>query len=210
MPAYTITATCAGETATAVVTIPDLTGTLTVTQVEDLDVSAAIAGLSDDATVTVDWGDGTTAESVTLSGGAATATHTYADATGSPYTVTVTGDTSGAVLTDTVTVTDPPPVPLDAPAGLALDASADPPTESSFSVQWDAVAGATGYTATASDGVAADVPGAIDASGDPVKASFSSLTSDTEYTVSVVALGDGTTTTDSPAATLTVSTTAAA
>lgn len=293
MPVYTITATCAGETATATVTIPDLTGTLDVTQVADLDVSAAIAGLSDDTTVTIDWGDGTTPETgVALTGGAATATHTYGDQSGSPYTVTVTGDDTGAVLTDTVAVTNPQmalalddtgdptitatvtkiagsnatialdwgddteqdtatvtdgtatgshtyavngdytvqalaaatsssasqtvtiaggtPPALPAPTGLALDASADPPTESSFSVQWAAVAGATGYTATATGGSQTDWPGTVDASGDPVKASFASLEADTEYTVSVIANGDGTTSSDSAAATLTVSTTAAA
>lgn len=207
MPAYTITATCGGETATAVVTIPDLTGTVTVTQVADLDVSASIAGLSDDPTVTVDWGDGTTPETVTLTGGAGTATHTYADDSGSPYTVTVTGDTSGAVLTDTVTVTPPQ---LATPTGLAQDTTADPPTDSSFSVQWNAVPGATGYKATATGGSQTDWPGAIDATGDPVRASFSSLEASTEYTVTVIALGDGTSATDSDPATGTASTTAAA
>ncbi|MFJ8934029.1 hypothetical protein ACIRLA_46440 [Streptomyces sp. NPDC102364] len=107
MGAYTITAVCGGETATAVVTIPDLTGDLTVTATV-LDASATVTGLSDDQAVTVDWGDGTAPDTVSLTDGAGTATHTYADATGSPYTVTVTGNTSGAVLTADVTVTPPP------------------------------------------------------------------------------------------------------
>jgi hypothetical protein len=122
------------------------------------------------------------------------------------YTITATcaGETAQAV----VEIPDAP-VQLPAPAGLALDASADPPTDSSFSVQWDAVAGATGYTATATGGSQTDWPATIDASGDPVKASFSSLEADTEYVVTVIALGDGTATADSGPSNLTVSTTAA-
>jgi hypothetical protein len=265
---------------------------LAVTQVEYLDVSAAITGMPGDTSVTVDWGDGTTAETVTLTDGAATATHTYGDQSGNPYTVTVTGDTTATAVTDTVTVTntemvvtadtsaDPTvtitatdipgsntqveidwgdgtepetadvtdytatathtyvtngnykinllapetnnlgerpvtitggaPAPLPAPTGVGLDTSADPPTDSSFSVQWDAVAGATGYTATATGGSQMDWPGTIDDSGDPVRASFASLEAATEYTVTVTALGDGTTNADSAPATGTVTTGAAA
>ncbi|MFJ8934030.1 DUF4992 family lipoprotein [Streptomyces sp. NPDC102364] len=122
------------------------------------------------------------------------------------YTITATcaGESATAV------VTVPAQVQLPTPTGVALDTSADPPTESSFSVQWDAVAGATGYTATATGGAQTDWPGTVDASGDPVRASFSSLEADTEYTVTVIALGDGVTTLDSEPATGTVSTTAGA
>jgi hypothetical protein len=128
------------------------------------------------------------------------------------YTVTVVAKGDGVNTLDseaaTTTFTTTAVPALDAPTGLALDASADPPTDSSFSVSWDPVADATGYTATASADGEGDIPGAIDDSGTPIKASFSSLSADTEYTVSVVALGDGEDHLDSPAATLTVSTTA--
>jgi hypothetical protein len=123
------------------------------------------------------------------------------------YTITAT--CAGETATAVVTIPDGP-VQLPAPTGLVLDASADPPTDSSFSVQWDAVDGATGYKATATGGAQTDWPGTVDASGDPVRASFSSLEADTEYTVTVIALGDGTTTADSAPATGTVSTTPSA
>jgi hypothetical protein len=123
-------------------------------------------------------------------------------------TYTVTAVCAGETATAVVTIPDQ--FQLPAPTGVGLDTSADPPTDSSFSVQWDAVPGATGYTATATGGDQTDWPGTVDASGDPVRASFSSLEADTEYTVTVIALGDGTTTTDSEPATGTVSTTAGA
>lgn len=288
MPSYTITATCGGESATHVVTLPDLTGTVTTT-VDGLNVTATISGLTGDATVTVDWGDGTTTDTATLTGGDGTAQHAYADAAGAPYTVTVTGTTTGAVLTAPVTpfalvldiaaaaanplrceiqvsnipgdetgltgfwgdtyqghaaVTGDPmqiahnyaeagtydinvvgddtgvtgtgqfvatAAVLAAPTNLAVDTdTADPPGPSSFTVQFDPVDGATGYTATATGGDQTDWPGAVDATGDTVVASFASLEADTQYTVEIVANGDGgTTTTDSPPETLDVSTTAA-
>lgn len=120
------------------------------------------------------------------------------------YTITAT--CAGESATAVVNIPDQ----LPAPANLALSTSADPPTDSSFTVQWDPVDGATGYTATATGGTQTDWPGTIDASGTPIVASFSSLTASTEYTVTVIALGDGTTTLDSDPVTLTVSTTAGA
>ncbi|MGW0681815.1 hypothetical protein ACWD2L_00435 [Streptomyces sp. NPDC002754] len=105
---FTISAKCGNDIATAVVEIPDYTGTLTVTQVADLDVSAVIEGLSDDTTASIAWGDGASHNDIPLTDGASPATaHTYADATGNPYTVTATGDQTGAVLTAKVTVSYP-------------------------------------------------------------------------------------------------------
>jgi len=87
-------------------------------------------------------------------------------------------------------------VPLPAPTGLAVSGT---PTATDFDVTWTAVAGATGYTATAQPaGPTAVVTG--------TDAAFTGATTGTDYTVSVVALGDGTTTSDSPAATTQVTT----
>jgi hypothetical protein len=140
---YTITVTgdVTGQTDTVDVTIAgvDDTGTVTVTNTDGyLAVSAAIDGLTGDTTVTVDWGDGTSPETVDLTDGAGTATHEYADASDSPYTVTVTGDTTGGTATDTVDVLDH----MEATA----DDSADPtvtlnvihvdPTDTTVTVDW--------------------------------------------------------------------------
>ncbi len=56
-------------------------------------------------TVTLDYGDGTPPVTQTLAAGAVTATHAYADTTGSPYTITATYGGDASFAGDTATVT---------------------------------------------------------------------------------------------------------
>ena len=72
-------------------------------------------------------------------------------------------------------------------------------TTSGFTVSWNSISGATGYNVICSDGT-------VSHDGSSTSASVSGLSPATDYTVSVIALGDGTTSSDSPAATLTVTT----
>lgn len=117
-PAQTITATCGGETATQVVFIPDLTGGLT-TIVSGTTVTGTVSGLSDDTSVTVDWGDGTTPDTgIPVSGGAGSVgPHVYDEA--GTYTITVTGEQTGAVITGTVTI-------AASPMTVTTDTTGDP------------------------------------------------------------------------------------
>lgn len=133
---YTITVTgdVTGATDTVDVTIAgiDVTGTLTLVNVDGyLNVSAEVDGLEDDTTATVDWGDGTEPETLGLTtGGIGSIAHDYADASGSPYTVTVTGDQSGAVLSDTIEVA------VHEPLALAVDVTGDPTADFTLSGVW--------------------------------------------------------------------------
>ena len=74
-------------------------------------------------------------------------------------------------------------------------------TSSGFTLLWPAVSGATGYDVACSGGF-------VSVNG--TSATISGLSPSTTYNVSVVALGNGTTSSDSPAATLQVTTAAAA
>ena len=96
--------------------------------------------------------------------------------------------------------------PLSAPADISVSGEVG---ANGFDVEWGGVEGATGYSVVLFDAggtvvSASDVPSAT------TSASFDGLTSSSEYTVSVVALGDGETTDDSRAATLAVTTAASA
>ncbi|WP_432093509.1 Ig-like domain repeat protein, partial [Streptomyces sp. bgisy100] len=80
--------------------------------------------------VTFDFGDGSTPVAAVLTGGAATVNHGYAEATGSPYTVTVTYDgdagfapstgTDTQTLVEAATTTTVTSSPDPAPAGQAV------------------------------------------------------------------------------------------
>ena len=102
-----------------------------------------------------------------------------------------------ALIGDVLVEQNPPP--LSAPTDLAL--SGDAGTDS-FTVTWTGVSGATGYDVACSPSGSASVNG--------TSATISGLTPSTTYTVSVVALGNGTSSSDSSAATLQVTTAAAA
>ncbi|WP_435242247.1 Ig-like domain repeat protein [Streptomyces cucumeris] len=105
---YTITATYSGDadftaaTGTAGATVGQSASTTTVNTTpspsvsgEPVTVSATVAAVAPGAgtptgTVTFDFGDGTTPETLALSGGTATATHAYTGTAGSPYAITAT------------------------------------------------------------------------------------------------------------------------
>lgn len=94
--------------------------------------------------------------------------------------------------------------PLSIPNNLALDGDAG---ANDFAVEWDDVQNAEGYSVKL-----LDANDAVVSSNDvsTTTASFSGLTSSSEYTVVVVALGDYDTTDDSAPKTLTVETAASA
>ena len=96
---------------------------------------------------------------------------------------------------------------LSAPANLDLSGDAD---ENEFTVAWDSVANASGYTAKLMDETGAVVLQTVSCTAEETSATFSGLVSSTDYLVSVVALGDGETYDDSVAATLPVTTAASA
>jgi hypothetical protein len=195
MAIYTITATCDGETATALVTVNSPAMNVTA-DVANLLVDITVQDITDtDRKLTVDWGDGGTTDTIDNVGSTGTGQHTYADDSGNPYAITVTGNTTGYVATTTATVVEPSPVQLTTPTNLASENL----TETSFDVTWDEVTNADGYTATAS-------PGNLTGTVVLRVATFSGLTASTEYTVSIVANGDGTTYSDSDAGTLAVTT----
>ena len=89
---------------------------------------------------------------------------------------------------------------LASPAGLELKANTL--LDTGFTVQWEAVESATGYTATAAEDGRTPVQGEVTG----VEATFTGLSDDTEYTVSVTASDDGGDYVDSAAATTTVTT----
>ena len=96
-----------------------------------------------------------------------------------------TADSDTASLTFSVTVGKGT---LATPENLALKANTQ--SRTGFTVTWDAVDNATSYTATATPSGGSAVSGTVDTTGDRPQASFTGLTVDTEYTVSVTATGN--------------------
>jgi hypothetical protein len=171
MPEYTIVATCAGETATAVVYLPDPGDTLTVSADTSADptVTATVSSIwQADTTITIDYGDGTMAEQLPVTDGTATGDHAYT-ANGT-YTITVTGDVTGQVDTVEVTIAgvdDTGTVTVTNTDGL-LAVSADIAGltgDASVTVDWGD--GSTPETVTLTDGAATATHDYADASGSP-------------------------------------------
>ncbi len=105
-------------------------------------------------------------------------------------TITVTVSDGTASPTDTFELTVEA-AKLDKPTGLAL--KTDSKSKSGFTVTWDAVTNATGYTASAmrSDNTGTAVTGTVDTSGTTPEAVFTGLAEDIAYTVTVTATGSG-------------------
>ena len=113
----------------------------------------------------------------------ATSTTAYTWRTTDSDSNTANSDT--AALTFSVTVdraTLPPP--------MNLAVKPDTQTETGFTVMWEAVANATGYTATATPSGGEPVTGAVDTTGSTPEASFTGLSMNTTYTVSITATGN--------------------
>ncbi|MFG2196602.1 Ig-like domain repeat protein [Streptomyces sp. NPDC048639] len=93
------------DTTTAVISSPEPSPTgVPVTVIATVAPVAPGTGMPT-GTVTLDFGDGSSPEMVTLSGGVATTTHTYTEADGSPYTITAVYNGDAAFTTSTGTVT---------------------------------------------------------------------------------------------------------
>ncbi len=130
-------------------------------------------------------------------------------ASAATYTWTAADGDSNTAASDTTSLTFSVTVnkgTLVTPTGLALKASTQ--TQTGFTVAWDAVAGATSYTATATPSGGTAVTGTVDTSGTKPEAVFTGLTADTAYTVSVVAKGNTANYNDSAAGTAILSTAA--
>ena len=115
---------------------------------------------------------------------------------------TPSGDGNSYLYDVTITILKP----LSTPDNLALVGDEG---ENGFTVSWDSVSGALSYSVTLLDALGGTVDTQSHTPSDRT-ATFSGLTSSTAYTVSVVAVGDGTTYDDSVAAMLPVETAASA
>ena len=188
---------------------PDVTevaagGTITVTGSGFPADTAGYVGLYDTTGTEIGTGAEVTTDSDGTFAGAAVVVP--ADAAAGDYVLRGTvADATSPDVTITVTGAEPEPVQLAAPADLA----AGTPTATEIPVTWTAVDGATAYRIESSaDGGATWTP-------DPTEPTepdgvATGLTAATEYQIRVVAVGDGTTTTDSePSAPVTATTAAA-
>ncbi len=130
-------------------------------------------------------------------------------ASAATYTWRASDSDSNTANTDTVTLTFSVTVgkgTLTTPSNLALKANTQ--SKTGFTVTWDAVSNATGYTATATPSGGSAVTGTVDTTGTNPEAVFTGLTAGTTYTVSVVATGNTANYEASTAATLSQATAA--
>ena len=142
-------------------------------------------------TVTYSVTTGTLPAGLTISAttGAITGTPTAASTSTTTVTVTATAGTGMDTQTATADITFPAvgKGTLAKPTNLALKANSN--TRTGFTVTWDAVANAAGYTATAVQG-SNSFTGRVNTSGTTPEAAFTGLTASTTYTVTVTATGD--------------------
>ena len=122
-----------------------------------------------------------------------------------PFQLRFATSTDGRVCIDQIVVTETysPIQALSSPANLAVDGDVG---TTEFTVTWDAVTDASGYTATLYDVTGSNEITSFGLYAGDESATFTGLSASTTYLVSVVANGDGTTFVDSPAATLSVTT----
>ena len=142
-------------------------------------------------TVTYSVTTGTLPAGLTISAttGAITGTPTAASTSTTTVTVTATAGTGMDTQTATADITFPAvgKGTLAKPTNLALKANSN--TRTGFTVTWDAVANAAGYTATAVQG-SNSFTGTVSTPSSGPEAAFSGLTANTTYTVTVTATGD--------------------
>ena len=202
----------AAGTATITVTVSD--GTEVGTETFDVTVSQVTLGYSaPPPTLTVDtpitaltataagFGSATVSYAVTTGtlpagltinagSGAISGTPTAASTTTTTVTVTATAGTGMDTQTATADITFPAvgKATLAKPTNLALKANSN--TRTGFTVTWDAVANAAGYTATATPSGGSAVTGTVSVPSSGPEAEFTGLTANTAYTVTVTATGD--------------------
>ena len=207
----TVTPVAAG-TATITVTVSD--GTEVGTETFDVTVSQVTLGYSAaPPTLTVDtpitaltatatgFGSATVSYAVTTgtlpaglnisaTTGAITGTPTAASTTTTTVTVTATAGTGMDTQTATADITFPAvgKATLAKPTNLALKPNSN--TRTGFTVTWDAVPNAAGYTATATPSGGSAVTGTVSVPSSGPEAEFTGLTANTTYTVTVTATGD--------------------
>ena len=121
--------------------------------------------------------------------GAITGTPTAASTSTTTVTVTATAGTGMDTQTATASIIFPAvgKGTLAKPTNLALKANSN--TRTGFTVTWDAVENAAGYTATAVQG-SNSFTGTVSTPSSGPEAAFSGLTANTTYTVTVTATGD--------------------
>ena len=201
----------AAGTATITVTVSD--GTEVGTETFDVTVSAVTLGYSAaPPTLTVDtpitaltatatgFGSATVTYAVTTgtlpaglnisaTTGAITGTPTAASTSTAKVTVTATAGTGMDTQTATADITFPAvgKATLATPTNLAVKANSN--TRTGFTVTWDAVPNAAGYTATAVQG-SNSFTGTVSTPSSGPEAAFTGLTANTTYTVTVTATGD--------------------
>ena len=153
-------------------------------------LTATAAGFGS-ATVTYSVTTGTLPAGLTISAttGAITGTPTAANTSTTTVTVTATAGTGMDAQTATADITFPAvgKGTLAKPTNLALKATSN--TRTSFTVTWDEVPNAAGYTATAVQG-SNSFTGTVSVPSSGPEAAFSGLTANTTYTVTVTATGD--------------------
>ena len=207
----TVTPVAAG-TATITVTVSD--GTEVGTETFDVTVSQVTLGYTAaPPTLTVDtpitaltatatgFGSATVSYAVTTgtlpaglnisaTTGAITGTPTAANTTTTTVTVTATAGTGMDTQTATADITFPAvgKATLAKPTNLALKPNSN--TRTGFTVTWDAVPNAAGYTATATPSGGSAVTGTVSVPSSGPEAEFTGLTANTTYTVTVTATGD--------------------
>lgn len=197
---YPVTATrtdVCGYTGRGAISVPIPVSPTVTSSVTDMTATLTIDNHGNGLT-SVDWGDGTVTDGPVTDGG--TVNHTYlADGT---YTVQVWSKANPGSRTTVEVQIGPDPLPT--PAGLA----AGTPTSTTLPMTWSASAGATNYQLRyrATGTSAWTERTAVAALTDTI----TGLTPSTGYDVQVRAVGDGTTTGDSPwSSTVTGTTTAA-
>ena len=190
----------AGTTAETVVTIvdDDTSGLTYSAAPSTLTVGTSITALTATAT---GFGGATVTYSVTVgalpaglgisaSTGEITGMPTTASTSTATVTVSATSGSGDTAKTATVNITFPAvgKATLATPTNLAVKANTL--AQTGFTVSWTAVANAAGYTATATPSGGTAVTGTVDTSGTTPEASFTGLTANTTYTVSVTATGN--------------------
>ena len=198
---------------TAIITVTVSDGTEVGTETFDVTVSAVTLGYTaapttltvrtpitaltatatgfGSATVTYSVTTGTLPAGLTISAttGAITGTPTAASTSTATVTVTATAGTGMDTQTATADITFPAvgKGTLAKPTNLALKANSN--TRTGFTVTWDAVPNAAGYTATAVQG-SNSFTGTVSVSSSGPEAEFIGLTANTTYAVTVTATGD--------------------
>ena len=176
----------APNTAPSITDITNKTATVGTNLLVDVDATDADAG--DTLEYKAESGDATvaTVTPITLSAHDANSQVTVTPVGEGTATITVTVNDGTVDATDTFVVTVVKGK-LATPTNLALKPNSN--TRTGFTVTWDAVANAAGYTATAVQGSNSST-GTVSTPSTGPEATFVNLTANTTYTVTVTATGD--------------------